>query len=97
MGARHEQRTSTLTIRLLGAYHDGYIEFSYPDVYDYDIRGADVGQGHGDWRYDEFRLSDNGRVIHEIEWASFGRANRWMIEASDVFHRWILRRSQMSV
>jgi hypothetical protein len=89
MGARHEQRTSTLTIRLLGAYHDGYIEFSYPDVYDYDFRGAHVSQGHGDWRYDEFRLSDSGRVIHEIEWASFGRANRWLIEASDVFHRWI--------
>lgn len=43
MGARHEQWTSTLTIRLLGAYHDGCIEFSYPGVYDYDFRGAHVG------------------------------------------------------
>ena len=97
MGGRHEQRTSTLTIRLLGAYHDGYIEFSYPDVHDYDLRGAHVGQGHGDWRYDEFRLSDSGRVIHEIEWASFGQNNHWLIEASDIFHRWIPRSSNKPV
>jgi hypothetical protein len=80
---------STLTIRLLGTYPDGHIEFSYPDIHDYDLRGTQTSQGQGDWRYDEFRLGAAGRVIHEIEWASFGRANRWLIEASDVFYRWI--------
>jgi hypothetical protein len=76
MGTRHEQRTSTLAIRLLGAYQDGHIELSYPEVYDCDLRGTHIGQGHGDWRCDEFRLGDSGRVIHEIEWASFGKTNQ---------------------
>ena len=89
IGTRHERRSSTLTIRLLGAYQDGHIEFTYPEVYDYDLSGNHIGQGHGDWRYDEFRVSESGRVIHEIEWASFRKTNRWLIEAADVFHRWI--------
>jgi hypothetical protein len=63
-------RSTTLTIRLLGAYHDGFIEFLYPEVYAYDLGATSVGQGHGDWRYDEFRLGDGGRLVHEIEWAS---------------------------
>jgi hypothetical protein len=88
-GSRRELRSSTLTIRLLGAYHDGYIELVYPDVVTYDLNTTNVRQGHGNWRYDEFRLSDNGRVIHEIEWASFGPTARWLIEASDVIHRWL--------
>lgn len=45
----------------------------------------DSGKGAGDWRYDEFRLADDGRVIHEIEWSSgYGRGASWLIEAADV-------------
>jgi hypothetical protein len=88
-GSRHELRSSTLIVRLLGAYHDGHIEFVYPEVQAYDLSMINLNQGHGDWRYDEFRLSETGRVIHEIEWATFGDTGRWLIEASDVFHRWI--------
>jgi hypothetical protein len=46
---------------------------------------------HGDWRYDEFRLSERGHLIHEIEWA-YGvecRAFSWIIEADDIDFRWI--------
>src|SRR5712672_2308265 len=35
-GPRHELRSSTLTIRLMGAYHDGHIDFVYPEVHAYD-------------------------------------------------------------
>lgn len=59
-----------MTIRLLGAYHDGYIELVYPDVYSDELAGMHVGRGHRDLRYDEFRVGEQGRVIHEIEWAS---------------------------
>src|SRR5262245_2104045 len=31
-GGRNERRTAELSVRLLGAYHDGYIEFVYPNV-----------------------------------------------------------------
>jgi hypothetical protein len=70
---------------LLGAYHDCRIELTYPKVYFYRFGSRDSGTGAGDWRYDEFRLTDDGRVIHEIEWA-FGpaRGASWLIEAADV-------------
>jgi hypothetical protein len=64
-GQRRELRSLTMTILLLGAYHDGYIELVYPDVYSYDLAGMHVGRGHGDLQYDEFRVSEQGRVIHE--------------------------------
>jgi hypothetical protein len=89
VGQRRELRSLTITIRLLGAYHDGYIELVYPDVYSYDLAGMHVGRGHGDLQYDEFRVREQGRVIHEIEWASIHQTSRWVIEASDVIYRWI--------
>ena len=87
-GQRRELRSLTMTIRLLGAYHDGYIELMYPDVYSYDLAGMHVRRGHGDFQYDEFRVGEQGRVIHEIEWASIHQTSRWVIEASDVIYRW---------
>jgi hypothetical protein len=78
-----------MTIRLLGAYHDGYIEFHYPTVFEYRLLAGTLGQGHGDWRYDEFRLDEQGRLIHEIEWAAYGAIGTWLIVASDVHHKWI--------
>lgn len=88
-GSRRELRTTSIRTRLLGAYHDGYIEFHYPVVFEYRLLADTLGQGHGDWRYDEFRLDDNGRLVHEIEWAAYGATNTWRIVASDVQHTWI--------
>lgn len=90
-GSRNEFRSSTLTVHLLGAYHDGYIEFVYPQVCAYELNMPYAAQGQGDWRYDEFRAADSGRVIHEIEWATLGYTGRWLIEAADVMHKWIPR------
>jgi len=46
---------------------------------------------HGDWRYDEFRISDRGHLIHEIEWAYRAQCKAfvWVIEADDIDFRWI--------
>ena len=88
-GDRHEIRTVSIIIKLLGAYHDGYIEFHYPIVYEYRLAADTLKQGHGDWRYDEFRVDEKGYLIHEIEWASFGATNSWLIVASDIEHKWI--------
>lgn len=84
-GEHHDTRSTSAEIRLLAAYHDGFIEFRYADVFGYSISVSGAGRGHGDWRYDEFRLSDNGRLIHEIEWA---RGATWIIEAADVEFLW---------
>jgi hypothetical protein len=88
-GERCELRATSILIRLLGAYHDGYIEFHYPTVFEYRLTAGTLGQGHGDWRYDEFRLDEEGRLVHEIEWASYGANNTWVIVASDVHHKWL--------
>jgi hypothetical protein len=87
----NKKRTTTILIRLLASHHDGYIEFSYPEVYGYKFESPSCARGLGDWRYDEFRLLPDGHLIHEIEWAGFPKSEgaRWIIEASDVIFRWI--------
>ena len=87
-GSRNEIRTVSISIKLLSAYHDGYIEFQYPEVFEYKVNAHTFGQGHGDWRYDQFRLNEKGKLIHEIEWATYGATNNWVIVASDVQHKW---------
>jgi len=88
-GSRNEIRTVSIRIKLLSAFHDGFIELEYPEVYEYEINASTLGQGHGDWRYDQFRLNEKDQLIHEIEWASYGLENTWKIVASDVKHRWV--------
>jgi hypothetical protein len=92
LGERSEQRHTSIQVRLLGAYHDGYIELCYPRVYRYSLGAPAAEIGLGDWRYDEFTLSAAGHVIHEIEWAGHqfgGEGGRWVIEASDVEYNWL--------
>ena len=91
-GARREQRSVSITVRLLSAYHDGYIEFRYRDVTHYRIQMEDATPhpgGHNDWRYDEFRLTSTGGVEHEIEWRGRTSPAHWIIEAGDVEYRWL--------
>src|SRR5215472_11424902 len=86
-----KQGLTTARIRLLAAYHDGFIEFAYSRVFAYSFDSPACFNGLGDWLCDEFRLSSDGDVIHEIEWAG-GRGDkmsRWIIEASDVQFQWI--------
>ena len=85
-GDRHENRHTTIRIRLLGAHHDTFIEFCYPQVFSYSFLSPSSSRGMGDWRYDEFRVSPAGHLLHEIEWAG---GSRWIIEASDVKFTWL--------
>jgi hypothetical protein len=68
--------------------HGGVIEFTYPQVFRYNLVAGGSSSFHSDWRYDEFRLSDNGHVVHEIEWWHDSETARWLIESSDVQHRY---------
>jgi hypothetical protein len=77
-----------MRVRLLGAYHDGHIELTYPRVFAYRFETQPRG-GHHDWRYDEFRLTEEGHVIHEIEWCGAAIIGRWLVEASDVHFKWM--------
>src|SRR5690242_17658258 len=65
-GNRHEVREIEIAIRLLGAFHDGYLELPYRGVHSYSTSGV-TGKtkiGHGNWLIDEVRLSDNNLVLH---------------------------------
>jgi hypothetical protein len=56
-------RSSTLTIQLLGAYHDGRIEFVYPDVHSYDMTMITLRNGHGDW----LLCNARAQAIHALD------------------------------
>ena len=83
-GARNEHRSLEIVVKLLAAYHDGHIELKYSAVQNYSLAG-DEQRGHGDWLYDEIRLSERGYVLHEIEWSC---GSRWIIECNDISYRW---------
>lgn len=85
---RQDVRIVELRVTLLGAYHDGRITLRYPKVYGYEIRFVGGDRGHRDWLYDEFRLSEAGHLVHEIEWAGPAETGRWLIDASDVEFIW---------
>jgi hypothetical protein len=88
-GERGGERSLSLTVRFLGAYHDGLIELRYPRVFAYRLNIDHGAAGHRDWRYDELRVSEHGNLVHEIEWAGAGDVGVWIIEASDLEFRWI--------
>ena len=83
-----DDRRVSLTVRLRGAYDDGSIELLYPQVFAYRFDGPSLESGHRDWRYDELRLDEQGRLVHEIEWWGPRSTGRWLITASDVDLTW---------
>jgi hypothetical protein len=80
-----------IQLRILDAYHRGHLEMSYPQVFRYQLANGGAAVGHGDWLYEEFRVSDNSHLLHEIEWWRAGQLERWLIEASDVTYTWTVR------
>ena len=50
-----------------------------------ELRFPAVATGHGDWLSDEVTLSNNGFVLHEVE---FRRGSRWLIECRDINWSW---------
>src|SRR5215468_8267041 len=70
LGKRRQQRSLSVNVRLLGAYHDGYIELRYPRVSRYALNVTDGERGHRDWRYmsfaslteDTWSMKSSGRV-----------------------------------
>jgi hypothetical protein len=91
-GARSEVRSVDISVRLLGAYQDGWIDLTYSDVTNYSLgftqAGSSTNQGHGDWLIDEVRMSDRMQVIHEVV---FSTGARWLIECRNVRCGWTER------
>ncbi|WKD48428.1 hypothetical protein [Microbulbifer spongiae] len=86
-GINKDERCVNVTLKMLGAYHDGYIVVSYLGVTRYSFSHMGCHSGHGDYYRGEIRASeeDYGKAIHEIEWRS---GDRWLIEFSDLSVSW---------
>ena len=90
-GSRLQVRDVQIEVLALGAYHDGYHRITYFNVssYSMSLPSAKRGEnsiGHGDWLIDEILLTDDGMVIHEVEFSDSGS---WRICCSDIEYEWI--------
>lgn len=85
-GERQQIRSTEITIRLLGAFHNGYIELTYEKIHSYSVSQQHYASlnGHGDWLIDEVRLSSNGFVLHEIIFEQ----GKWLIECENIIYQW---------
>jgi hypothetical protein len=77
----------SITLKLMGAYRDGYTTYTYRGVARYAVQMDIVKIKHKppcDWLADEFLLTDSDLIRHEIEWET----NYWLIEARSVSYDW---------
>lgn len=81
-------RPRSVTLHLLGAFHDRTISIEYQDVNDLLLEGRLISSRRRDveWLYDEVHLLDSGRVAHVIEFAEC----LVRIECSDLVYRFEL-------
>jgi hypothetical protein len=87
-GTRREVRQRNIRLRLLGAFHDGYVELSYRKVVTYScdmtLATRRFNIGHGDLLYDEIQLTSEGKVRHVIEFES----GLMTIDCADIEYKW---------
>jgi hypothetical protein len=83
-GDRHEHRGLQIHIQLLGAYHDGIIEFIYKGVKSYSLQGMSDVAGHGDWLEDDVQVKRHDYLTHAITFAN----GKFEIEAEDADYKW---------
>jgi len=86
-----QDREINIHLRLLGAFHDRKIEIQYKKIRNYELRflpdaSYQPSKWHGDWIIDEIRLSDEGLVIHEI---NFWLNGNWQIECENIIYNWL--------
>ncbi|MDP3068960.1 MAG: hypothetical protein Q8N18_01670 [Opitutaceae bacterium] len=94
-GKRNESRSTSITLRLLGAYHDGHIVLRYHGVRRYSLATSHCERGLGDWLEDNFSISTDHLILHLVKWAGFRSEgeSHWSIEAEDVSYEWVPKSS----
>ncbi|HMQ11030.1 MAG TPA: hypothetical protein PKC21_08305 [Oligoflexia bacterium] len=86
-GDRNEKSATSISITLLNAYHNATITFEYENVISYNLSFLKNKHARQDWLYDEFRVSENKKILHEIEWSGFKTLSTWTIEAEDIHYK----------
>ena len=71
---------------MLGAYHDGNIEFTYKRVLRY-LTGAipERAAGHGDWLEDDVDVKQDTSLVHRVKLTN----GSLKIQAEDIEYKWI--------
>ncbi len=73
-------------IIVLSSAMKGEITLTYSGVKRYQLAmPKEQYPGHGDWRFDEFSISEDGWVVHTIEWAD---GPTWVITAKNIRHQY---------
>ena len=88
-GERSETGRTVITVRLLGAYHDGHIVFRYSSVERFAISSEAAASGLRDWVADQFSVVGTGVIRHDIIWAGQGPTAQWSIDARQIEYEWI--------
>jgi len=83
-GERQENRGLEIHVLLLGAYHDGTIEFTYKGVQHYSMEAMREKAGHGDWLEDQVYIKNRDSLLHKVTLAD----GAFEIEAQDVEYKW---------
>jgi hypothetical protein len=76
-----QERTTQLTLRLLGPMHDRIHVLQYYGVLGYRLEAGMAARGHGDALVHEVRLNELGVLVHEILFRSGARI---VIECADI-------------
>jgi hypothetical protein len=90
-GKRQQSRSITVTISLLGPYHDRQITLEYRevchiaiDVPDEYAMSPSYRVGNGDLLHHEIRFEEPDVIVHDIQ---FSRGSRYLIKCHDLIHR----------
>lgn len=83
-GERHEKRGLEIHVRLVGAYHNGTIEFTYMGVQSYSIRARRDVAGHGDWLEDKVDVRRHDSLRHCVTLTN----GSFEIEANEIEYKW---------
>lgn len=80
-----------IELKLLGAYHDGYITFKYSGVKYYKIQRHQqsvIESSHGDFRYNEYRLDEHDNIVHELDWYTLDENAIFLIACQHIEYIW---------
>ena len=83
-GDRHQNRGLEIHVQLIGAYHDGTIEFTYKRVHHYSIQAMRDTAGHGDWLEDGVDVRRHDTLLHRVTLTNGG----FEIEAEGIEYMW---------
>jgi hypothetical protein len=84
-GEHHQVRGLEIRVRLLGAYHDGNIEFTYKRVLRYLIGAIPERAAHGDWLEDDVDVKEDASLVHRVKFTN----GSLKIEAEEIEYKWI--------